>query len=67
MLRRDLLEPSLTKVHINYHKVPLERLVARTVRGLTHAGLGASAFGRLESLPGQEPNEISSARLFLTG
>ena len=47
--RRDLLEPSLTTVHLKYHTVPLERLVARTVRDLTHAGLGASALGRLEA------------------
>ena len=65
--RRDLLEPSLTMVHLKYHTVPLERLAARTVRDLTHAGLGASAFGRLEgaSLPGSPG--ISGARLFLTG
>jgi hypothetical protein len=65
--RRDLLEPSLTTVHLKYHTVPLERLAARTVRDLTHAGLGASAFGRLESASQPGSPGILGARLFLTG
>ena len=44
-LRRDLLEPSLTAVHLKYHTVPLERLAARTVRDLTHAVAQPMAFG----------------------
>jgi hypothetical protein len=37
--RRELLDPSLTHVILKYHTVPLERLVERTMRDLTHAGV----------------------------
>ena len=43
--RRDLLEPALTDVSLKYHTVPLERLVEKTMRGLTHAGLGVTVLG----------------------
>ncbi len=65
--RRDLLDPSLTTVHLKYHTVPLEHLVARTVRDLTHAGLGATALGRLERTSAPGPAGASGTRLFLTG
>ena len=65
-VRRDLLEPSLTTVSLKYHTVPLERLVERTVRDLTHAGLTAAALGRLES-SSAGAGRTAAPRLVLTG
>lgn len=64
-LRRDL--SSLTAVSLKYYTVPLERLVDRTPRDLTHVELSSAASGRLVGASAQGSPGISGARLFLTG
>ena len=48
--RSDPLTPALTTVTLQYHTVPPEKLVAKTVAGLINAGLPSAALGRVAGM-----------------
>ena len=48
--RGDPLLPALTVVTLQYHTVPPEKLVAKTISGLVNAGIPSAALGRVTGL-----------------
>ena len=47
--RGDPLSPALSVVSFQYHTVPPEKLVAKTLAGLVSAGIPSSALGRVDA------------------